>query len=103
MTEPRHVTWSSLIGHERIRDGIAAAIAQNRLGGSFLLVGPNGTGKHTIAMLLAQTLLCQIVAPVRKWLPVATVRPVSRYAPGRIRTWFVSRNPPIEPSFPSRC
>ncbi len=63
MTEPALVTWSSLIGHERIRDGLAAAIAQNRLGGSFLLVGPNGTGKHTIAMLLAQTLLCQSSPP----------------------------------------
>ena len=63
MTEPAKLTWASLIGHERIRDGFAAAIAQNRLGGSLLLVGPSGTGKHTIAMLLAQTLLCQSSAP----------------------------------------
>lgn len=63
MNDSAAPTWSSLIGLERIRDGFAAAIAQNRLGGSFLLVGPEGTGKHTIAQLLAQTLLCQTNPP----------------------------------------
>ncbi len=63
MTEPATVSWSSLIGHESIREGFAAAIAQNRLGGSFLMVGPAGTGKHTIAQLLTQTLLCRSSPP----------------------------------------
>lgn len=63
MSESPLVTWSSLIGHDRIRDGFAAAISQQRLGGSFLLVGPAGTGKHTIAQLLTQTLLCQASPP----------------------------------------
>jgi DNA polymerase-3 subunit delta' len=63
MSDSPVVKWSSLIGHEAICDGFAAAIQQDRLGGSFLLVGPDGTGKHTIARLLALTLLCHESAP----------------------------------------
>ncbi len=51
--------WSTLIGHDKAREWFAAAIRQNRLGGSFLLVGSPGIGKRTVANLLARTLLCQ--------------------------------------------
>lgn len=56
-------TWASLIGHDRVAKWFGAAIAQNRLGGSFLLVGAAGIGKRTVADLLARTLLCERRAP----------------------------------------
>ena len=52
------MNWSELVGHQRIANWFSVAIAQGRLGGSFLLVGPSGVGKTTVANLLAQTLLC---------------------------------------------
>ncbi|WP_146534240.1 DNA polymerase III subunit [Rubripirellula reticaptiva] len=51
--------WSTLIGHDKAQRWFAAAIKQNRLGGSFLLVGSPGIGKRTVANVLARTLLCQ--------------------------------------------
>jgi len=57
------IRWSSLIGHDRVRQSFASAIRSGRLGGSFLLVGLPGVGKRTIAMLLAQTLLCDREKP----------------------------------------
>ena len=53
------MNWSELVGHQRIANWFSVAIAQGRLGGSFLLVGPSGVGKTTVANLLAQTLLCE--------------------------------------------
>ena len=55
--------WSELVGQDHVRSGLQAAISQNRLGGSYLLIGPNGTGKHTLVDLLARTLLCRISDP----------------------------------------
>ncbi|WP_146458812.1 DNA polymerase III subunit [Rubripirellula tenax] len=55
--------WSTLIGHEKAQRWFAAAIGQNRLGGSFLLVGSPGIGKRTLANVLARTLLCQVSKP----------------------------------------
>lgn len=58
------VNWSTLIGHDKVRGWFESAIRQNRLGGSFLLVGSPGIGKRTVADLLARTLLCERNDPV---------------------------------------
>ncbi|TWU07722.1 DNA polymerase III subunit [Stieleria varia] len=50
--------WSSLIGNTHVPKWLGAAIANGRLGGSLLFVGPNGVGKRSVASLLARTLLC---------------------------------------------
>ncbi|MGB7347021.1 MAG: DNA polymerase III subunit [Pirellulaceae bacterium] len=55
-------TWSSLVGHSRIRDWFSTSIRRGRMTGSFLFVGSAGVGKLTVANLLAQTLLCRNVA-----------------------------------------
>ncbi|MCH1494462.1 MAG: AAA family ATPase [Rubripirellula sp.] len=55
--------WSELIGQSSVRAGFQAAISQRRLGGSYLFIGPPGTGKHTVVQLLAKTLLCRLSDP----------------------------------------
>ncbi len=54
-------TWDELIGHDKIIHWLRTAIEHHRLAGSFLFVGPAGVGKHTVAVLLAKTLLCEQV------------------------------------------
>ncbi|HUF12863.1 MAG TPA: hypothetical protein VMN78_07185 [Longimicrobiales bacterium] len=48
-----------LVGHERIRDGLARAIHTGRLPGSLLLHGPAGVGKQRIGIWLARRILCE--------------------------------------------
>ncbi|MEZ6086685.1 MAG: AAA family ATPase [Pirellulaceae bacterium] len=50
--------WNDFIGHERQRQWFAVALANGRLGSTFLFVGPASIGKQTFATLLAKTLLC---------------------------------------------
>ena len=55
--------WNLLQGHQRQRIWFEHALRQNRLGSTFLFVGPGGIGKRTFALLLAKTLFCQRVPP----------------------------------------
>lgn len=53
------MTWSDIRGHEAVEGRFRQAATQNRLGSSFLFVGPPGVGKRTFALQLAQALLCE--------------------------------------------
>ncbi|MHB8902674.1 MAG: DNA polymerase III subunit, partial [Thermoguttaceae bacterium] len=48
-----------IVGHDRLGARFRSAIGRGRMSGSFLFVGPLGIGKHTFALKLAQTFLCQ--------------------------------------------
>ncbi|MEM9826281.1 MAG: AAA family ATPase [Planctomycetota bacterium] len=62
-TPPPIRSWDDLIGHQRTRQSLQNAIARNRISGSYLWVGPQGIGKSTTAVLLAQTLMCRTREP----------------------------------------
>ncbi len=47
-----------LIGQERAEAILARALSQDRLSHAYLFVGPESTGKHTAALLLAQAVNC---------------------------------------------
>ena len=53
--------WLSLRGHDRVVDSIRRAMQGGRLPHAFLFVGPEGIGKLTFALRLAQALLCERV------------------------------------------
>ncbi|MCA9133016.1 MAG: DNA polymerase III subunit [Planctomycetales bacterium] len=55
--------WSDLLGHEQPKEWFRTALANRRLGTSFLFVGPPGIGKRTFARLLAKGLLCRGTEP----------------------------------------
>jgi DNA polymerase III subunit delta' len=54
--------WHGIVGHDRQRNALWRAYQMNRLGHSYLFVGPEGIGKRRFALTLAQTLSCETVA-----------------------------------------
>jgi DNA polymerase-3 subunit delta' len=52
------MSWESILGHNRVRQQFALAMANDRLASTFLFLGPDGIGKRIFALKLAQTLLC---------------------------------------------
>jgi DNA polymerase III subunit delta' len=49
----------SLLGHDPILDRFRRTLRAGRLASTFLFVGPPGIGKRSLALLLAQGLLCE--------------------------------------------
>lgn len=52
------MAFESLLGNERLKRNLAAAVAKNRFSHFYLISGPKGSGKHTLAKLLAQAIMC---------------------------------------------
>jgi DNA polymerase-3 subunit delta' len=52
------MSWHGILGHDRVVEQFRRAIQRGRLATSFLFVGPEGIGKRTFALRLAQALLC---------------------------------------------
>lgn len=53
------MAFESLLGNARIKQNLSAAAAKNRFAHFYLISGPKGSGKHTLAKLLAAALLCE--------------------------------------------
>lgn len=53
------MTWHQIHGYDAVADQFRRALVRGRLASSFLFVGPEGIGKWTFALELAQSLLCQ--------------------------------------------
>ena len=51
--------WLGIVGHDDVVNCFRQATRQGRLASSFLFVGPEGVGKRSFALRLAQSLLCQ--------------------------------------------
>ena len=49
----------SLLGNEQLKQNIASAVAKDRVSHFYLISGPKGSGKRTLARLLAQALICE--------------------------------------------
>lgn len=55
---PEAEPWE-IVGHERVVDLLQRAIGQRRIGHAYLISGPLGVGKRTLAIRLAQALNCE--------------------------------------------
>jgi DNA polymerase-3 subunit delta' len=53
------VSWHSIRGHDAVVAGLRRSAAGGRLPHALLFVGPEGIGKRTFALKLAQALLCE--------------------------------------------
>ena len=53
------MAWQGIEGHDAVVERFVTAAANNRIAGSYLFIGPPGTGKSTFARALAKALLCQ--------------------------------------------
>ena len=51
--------FSSLLGNDRLKQNIANSVKSGKAAHFYLISGPKGSGKHTLANLLAAALQCQ--------------------------------------------
>ena len=54
------MSWQGIVGHDNVIEQFRRSMAQHRLATTFLFVGPEGIGKRTFALRLAQSMLCTI-------------------------------------------
>lgn len=52
------MSWQGIVGHDEVVERFRVGLENNRLASTFLFVGPEGIGKRTFAMKLAQSMLC---------------------------------------------
>lgn len=57
------MSWQGIEGHDAVLEGMRGVIERGRLASTYLLVGPEGIGKRTFALKLAQSLLCHGTEP----------------------------------------
>ena len=61
----RPLTFDSVVGQQHIVSTLEHAVSEGRLSHAYLFCGPRGTGKTTMARILAKALLCEHAAAAR--------------------------------------
>ena len=51
--------FETLLGNEQLKQNLAESLAKGRISHFYLISGPEGSGKHTLAKLLAAAILCR--------------------------------------------
>ena len=51
--------FETLLGNERLKENLRLSIDRGRISHFYLISGPTGSGKHTLARLLAAAILCK--------------------------------------------
>ena len=50
--------FETLLGNERLKENLTSSLSRGRISHFYLISGPEGSGKHTLARLLAAAILC---------------------------------------------
>lgn len=53
------MSFETLLGNEQLKENLARSIGRGHISHFYLISGPEGSGKHTLAKLLAAAILCQ--------------------------------------------
>ncbi len=53
------MSFDALLGNDQLKRNLTQSIAKGRISHFYLISGPEGSGKHTLAKLLAAAILCQ--------------------------------------------
>ncbi len=53
------MAFDTLLGNDRLKQNLAESLARNHISHFYLISGPRGSGRKTLAKLLAQAILCQ--------------------------------------------
>ena len=51
--------FEALLGNDRLKQNLSESLAKRHISHFYLISGPRGSGKHTLAKLLASAILCQ--------------------------------------------
>ena len=51
--------FETLLGNDQLKTNLAESLAKGRISHFYLISGPKGSGKHTLAKLLASAILCK--------------------------------------------
>ena len=51
--------FDTLLGNDRLKDNLTASLRQGKMAHFYLISGPKGSGKHTLARLLSAAAMCQ--------------------------------------------
>ena len=57
------MSFEQLLGNDGIKRQLSAAVSRGKLSHSYLISGPEGSGKHTLARLLAAAMECEQPSP----------------------------------------
>ena len=52
------MAFDALLGNDRLKENLISSLSRNRVSHFYLISGPNGSGKHTLAKLLASAIFC---------------------------------------------
>ena len=52
------MAFDGLLGNERLKENLSRSISRGRISHFYLISGPRGSGKHTLARLLGAAILC---------------------------------------------
>ena len=53
------MSFEALLGNDRLKQNLAESLAKNHISHFYLISGPKGAGKHTLATLLSAAILCK--------------------------------------------
>ena len=80
--------FEALLGNERLKENLTGSLSRGRVSHFYLISGPEGSGKHTLAQLLASAILCQ-----REDKPCGTCSPCRKIMEGNHPDFITVEDP----------